>query len=83
MEALLDSRVIRSVICLKFTRKQEFKLEKIKRLIYMRNVNGFLSGVVYTRGESPWKWLGDAQTCGTTLVSAYVLYYLSTMWSQL
>ena len=27
--------------------------------------------------------LGDEQTCGTTLASAYVLCYLSAAWSQL
>jgi len=25
--------------------------------------------------------LGDVQTCGTTLASAYVLHHLSAMWS--
>ena len=28
---------------LEFARRQEFKLKKIKRLIYMRNVNGTLN----------------------------------------
>ena len=32
---------------------------------------------------SPQNGLGDEQTCGTTLASAYVLCYLSAIWSQL
>ena len=35
------------------------------------------------RGRSPQNGLGDEQTCGTTLASAYVLCYLSAVWSQL
>ena len=35
------------------------------------------------RGGSPQDGLGDEQTCGTTLASAYVLRHLSTAWSQL
>jgi len=35
------------------------------------------------RGESPQDRLGDEQTCGTTLASAYVLRRLSAAWSQL
>jgi len=35
--------VIELVISLKFVRKQRFKLKKIKRSIYMRNVNGFFN----------------------------------------
>ena len=35
------------------------------------------------RGESPQNVLGDEQTCGTTLTSAYVLHRLSVTWSQL
>jgi len=42
-----------------------------------------LSGAVHTGGKSLWDGLGDMQTCGTTLASAYVLCYLSTAWSQL
>ena len=36
---LLDSGVIRLVISSEFARKQEFKLKKIERLIYMRNMD--------------------------------------------
>ena len=39
MEALLDSRAIGLVMGLEFARKQRFKLKKIKRLIYVRNVD--------------------------------------------
>ena len=35
------------------------------------------------RGGSPQNGLGDEQTCGTTLASAYVLRRLSATWSQL
>jgi len=35
------------------------------------------------RGRSPQDGLGDEQTCGTTLASAYVLRCLSAAWSQL
>ena len=34
-------------------------------------------------GGSPQNGLGDEQTCGTTLASAYVLRHLSATWSQL
>ena len=34
-------------------------------------------------GGSLQNGLGDEQTCGTTLASAYVLRRLSAMWSQL
>jgi len=40
VKALLDSRVTELVISLEFARKQEFKLKKIERPIYIRNVNG-------------------------------------------
>ena len=40
VEVLLDSGVIELVISLEFARKQEFKLKKIERPIYMRNVDG-------------------------------------------
>ena len=43
MEVLLDSGITRLVISLEFARKQGFKLEKIKRLIYMRNVDGMFN----------------------------------------
>ena len=35
------------------------------------------------RGGSPQNGLGDEQTCGTTLASAYVLRHLSAAWPQL
>jgi len=35
------------------------------------------------RGGSPQDGLGDKQTCGMTLASAYVLRCLSAVWSQL
>ena len=34
-------------------------------------------------GGSPQNGLGDEQTCGMTLASAYVLHRLSAAWSQL
>jgi len=40
VKMLLDSRVISLVISLEFVRKQGFKLNKIKRPIYIRNING-------------------------------------------
>ena len=40
VETLLDSGVIGLVISSEFARKQKFKLKKIKRLIYVRDVNG-------------------------------------------
>ena len=40
VEALLDSGVTELVMSLKFARKQKFKLKRIERLIYIRNVNG-------------------------------------------
>ena len=43
VEALLDSSVTGLVISLEFTRKQEFKLKKLDRPIYVRNVNGLLN----------------------------------------
>jgi len=39
VEVLLDSRMMGLVISLEFARKQEFKLKKMKRLIYVRNVD--------------------------------------------
>ena len=39
MKALLDSRAIGLVMSLEFMRKKEFKLKKIERLIYIRNVD--------------------------------------------
>jgi len=43
VEALLDSGTTGLVISLEFARKQGFKLKKIKRLIYIRNVNRTLN----------------------------------------
>jgi len=37
---LLDSSIIRLVMSLEFVRKQGFRLKKIKKLIYIRNMNG-------------------------------------------
>jgi len=39
VEVLLDSRATGLVISLKFAQKQRFKLKKIERLIYVRNVD--------------------------------------------
>ena len=39
VEALLDSREIVLVISLKFARKQRFKLKKMEKPIYVRNMN--------------------------------------------
>ena len=43
VEVLLDSGVIRLVMSSEFARKQRFKLKKIKRLIYIRNVDRFFN----------------------------------------
>ena len=43
VEALLDSGVMELVMSSKFVRKQEFKLKKIERSIYVRNVDGFFN----------------------------------------
>jgi len=40
VEALLDSGATGLVMSLEFTRKQEFKLKKIERQIYVRNMYG-------------------------------------------
>ena len=42
-EALLDSRVTGLVISKEFARKHRFRRVKLKRLIYVRNVNGILN----------------------------------------
>ena len=39
----MDNKAIELVISLKFVRKQKFKLKKIERLIYVRNVDGTLN----------------------------------------
>ena len=43
VEVLLDSGAMRLVISFEFTRKQEFKLKKIERSIYARNVDGIFN----------------------------------------
>jgi len=43
VEVLLNSGVTGLVVSSEFTRKQGFKLKKIKRPIYVRNVNGILN----------------------------------------
>jgi len=43
VEVLLDSGATGLVMSLDFARKQEFKLKKLKRLIYIKNVNGTLN----------------------------------------
>ena len=43
VEALLDSSAIGLVMSLEFVRKQGFKLKKIKRSIYVRNVDSCLN----------------------------------------
>ena len=41
-----------------------------------------VSGAVHTGDKSQQDGLRDVQTYGTILASAYMLCYLSTMWSQ-
>ena len=43
VEALLDSSTTGLVMSLEFARKQDFKLKKIEKPIYIRNVNGSLN----------------------------------------
>ena len=43
VEALLDSRETVFVMSKEFTRKHKFRRTKLKRLIYMRNVNRTLN----------------------------------------
>ena len=43
VEVLLDSRATGLVMSLEFVRKQEFKLKKIEKSIYVRNVDGSLN----------------------------------------
>jgi len=43
VEVLLDSGAIGLVMSSEFTRKQRFKLKKIERPIYMRNMDGTLN----------------------------------------
>jgi len=43
VEALLDSGAMGLVMSLEFTRKQRFKLKKLDRPMYVRNVDGLLN----------------------------------------
>ena len=43
VEALLDSGAIGLVMSSEFARKKEFKLKKLERPIYVRNMNGTLN----------------------------------------
>ena len=43
VETLLDSRATVLVISSEFAQKQEFKLKKLERPMYVRNVNGSLN----------------------------------------
>ena len=43
VEILLDSEEIELVMSLEFARKQKFKLKKIERPIYVRNLDGFFN----------------------------------------
>jgi len=43
VEVLLDSRTTRLVMSFEFARKQGFKLKKIEKLIYIRNMNDFFN----------------------------------------
>ena len=43
VEALLDSGATELVMSSEFARKQGFKLKKLERLIYVRNVDGSLN----------------------------------------
>ena len=43
MEVSLDSRATELVISSEFARKQRFKLKKIERSIYIRNVDSFFN----------------------------------------
>ena len=43
MEALLNNNAMGLVISLEFARKQGFKLKKIERSIYVRNVDSFFN----------------------------------------
>ena len=43
VKVLLDSDTTRLVMSLEFARKQSFKLKKMKRPIYMRNVDSFFN----------------------------------------
>jgi len=53
VKALLDSRITELVMSLEFARKQRFKLKKIKRLIYVKNIDGSFNK------EKPIKYIVD------------------------
>jgi len=43
VEVLLDSEITGLIMSLEFAKKQEFKLKKIERLIYVRNMDSFFN----------------------------------------
>jgi len=43
VEALLDNSAMGLVMSLEFTKKQGFKLKKLDRLMYVRNIDGLLN----------------------------------------
>lgn len=43
IKTLLDSNATGFIMSLEFARKQRFELKKIKRLIYVRNIDSILS----------------------------------------
>ena len=43
VEVLLDSGITGLIMSLEFAKKQEFKLKKIERLIYVRNMDSFFN----------------------------------------
>jgi len=43
VEVLLDSEITELIMSLEFAKKQEFKLKKIERLIYVRNMDSFFN----------------------------------------
>jgi len=47
VEALLNSGAIEIVISLEFAKKKRFKLKKLERPIYMRNVDGTFNRECY------------------------------------
>ena len=55
--------------------KRYYRLNKLRLESYVRR------GL--HQGGSPQNGLGDVQTCGMTLASAYMLRHLSAIWSQL
>ena len=61
MEVLLDSGAIGLVMSLEFARKQGFKLKKIERPIYIRNVNRTFNKVLYPKLQNM------SETCLTSI----------------